>query len=486
MTLTLTNPKLLRSGSLIDGNWLQSGDEFVVENPATGQVVATVAIAGASEAEAAVLAAERAGVQWRECSVKKRSILLKGWYAKVVDSVDDLAALLTAEQGKPLAEAKAEILYGASYIEWFAEQAKRIDGSVIPAPSASERIVTVKQPVGVVAAITPWNFPMAMLARKIAPALAAGCTVVAKPAKETPLSALAMVYLAQEAGIPAGVINVVTGQDSSAIGGVFTKHPAVKKLTFTGSTAVGKTLLEQSAATIKNCSMELGGNAPLIVFDDADIDAAVAGCVAAKFRNAGQTCVCINRIFVHEKVKDVFTKALVDAVAKLKVGEGTQAGVDIGPLINADAFKKVSDLVIDACNKGAKAIVAEGHTHLNGALLYPPTIITEATTQMAVFSEEIFGPVAVLYSFGSEAEVIGLANNTPFGLAGYFYSRDIGRVWRVASALEVGMVGVNDTAISNEMAPFGGVKESGFGREGSQLGLDEYLETKYILMGGLQ
>lgn len=485
MSLTLTNPKLLRQGSVIDGAWLQSSDEFVVENPATGQVVATVANAGAAEAKAAVLAAERAGVQWREFSAKKRSTLLKAWYELVVSNANDLAVLLTTEQGKPLAEAKAEILYGASYIEWFAEQAKRIEGAVIPAPASNQRIVTVKQPVGVVAAITPWNFPMAMLARKIAPALAAGCTVVAKPAKETPLSALAMVYLAQEAGIPPGVINLVTGQDSSAIGGVFTQHPSVKKLTFTGSTAVGKTLLEQSAATIKKCSMELGGNAPFIVFDDADIDAAVAGCIAAKFRNAGQTCVCVNRIFVHDKVKAIFTKKLVEAVAKLKVGDGTEEGVAIGPLINAAAFKKVSELVIDACNKGAKAIVAEGHTHLNGALFYPPTVVTEATTQMDVFNEEIFGPVAVVYSFSSEEEAIALANNTPFGLAGYFYSRDIGRVWRVASALEVGMVGVNDTAISNEMAPFGGVKESGFGREGSQMGLDDYLETKYMLMGGL-
>lgn len=485
MSLTLTNPKLLRQGSVIDGTWLQSSDEFVVENPATGQVVATVANAGATEAEAAVLAAERAGVLWREYSAKKRSTLLKAWYELVVSNADDLAVLLTTEQGKPLAEAKAEILYGASYIEWFAEQAKRIEGAVIPAPASNQRIVTVKQPVGVVAAITPWNFPMAMLARKIAPALAAGCTVVAKPAKETPLSALALVYLAQEAGVPPGVINLVTGQDSSAIGGVFTQHASVKKLTFTGSTAVGKTLLEQSAATIKKCSMELGGNAPFIVFDDADIDAAVAGCIAAKFRNAGQTCVCVNRIFVHDKVKAAFTKKLVEAVAKLKVGNGIEEGVAIGPLINAAAFKKVSELVIDACNKGAKAIVAEGHTHLNGALFYPPTVVTEATAHMDVFSEEIFGPVAVVYSFSSEQEAIALANNTPFGLAGYFYSRDIGRVWRVASALEVGMVGVNDTAISNEMAPFGGVKESGFGREGSQLGLDDYLETKYILMGGL-
>lgn len=487
----LQKTQLIRNGSLIGGEWAsptgESGDASAIEvyNPATGQLITALASGGRAQAELAVDAAIKAGEVWRNTSAKKRCHVLKAWHRLILDNVNDLASILTAEQGKPLTEAKAEILYGANYVEWFAEQAKRVEGSVIPAPSGGQRIVTVRQPVGVVAAITPWNFPMAMLARKIAPALAAGCTVVAKPAKETPLSALALAYLAEEAGIPAGVINMVIGQSSADIGDVFTTHAAVKKLTFTGSTEVGRALLAQSAATIKNTSMELGGNAPFIVFDDADIEQAVAGCMSAKFRNAGQTCVCVNRIFVHASVKDAFVAKLLDAVAKLKVGDGAHEGVDVGPLINAAAFAKVSDLVIDACEKGAKVIVADGHSHLVGELFYPPTVITDSTVTMNVFSQEIFGPVAVVYGFSSEEEVIALANDTPFGLAGYFYSRDIGRVWRVADALDVGMVGINDTAISNEMAPFGGIKESGFGREGAQQGLDDYLETKYILMGGL-
>ena len=438
---------------------------------------------GAAETERAIAAAETAMVEWKALPAKGRALFLRKWYDLLMQNQEDLALIMTAEQGKPLAESRGEVVYGAAYLEWFAEEAKRIDGDVIPGPSADKRIVCIKQPVGVVAAITPWNFPNAMIARKAAPALAAGCTIVIKPATETPLSAFAMAELAERAGIPAGVVNVVAGS-SSAIGGAITASPIVRKLTFTGSTPVGKMLVTQCAQTMKKTSMELGGNAPFIVFDDADIDAAVQGAIICKYRNAGQTCVCANRLFVQEGIYDEFVAKLVKATAALAVGDGMVDGISVGPLVNQGAVADVDALVQASVAAGA-GVALGGGAHELGGCFYQPTILTDVSADMAVFRNEIFGPVAPVVRFSSEEEVIAMANDTEFGLASYFYTRDIGRVWRVAEALDYGIVGINEGIISNEAAPFGGVKESGNGREGSKYGIEDYVEIKYMLMGGL-
>ncbi len=485
MNLPLSDTGLLRNRAYINGEWVdaKSGATFPVSNPATGEIITEVAKLGAAETADAIAAAKAAMVEWRALPAKSRAVILRRWFDLLIENTEDLAIIMTAEQGKPLAESRGEVAYGAAYIEWFAEEAKRIDGDVIPAPSADKRIVCIKQPVGVVAAITPWNFPNAMIARKAAPALAAGCTIVIKPASETPLSAFAMAVLAERAGIPAGVLNVIAGQ-SSDIGGELTSNPTVRKLTFTGSTPIGKMLIEQCAATVKKTSMELGGNAPFIVFDDADVDSAIEGAIISKYRNAGQTCVCSNRLFVQEGVYDEFVEKLVAATAKLNVGNGMDSGVTIGPLVNEKAVRDVDALVSDSVNAGAKVAIG-GQAHELGSCYYQPTILTEVTSSMAVFRNEIFGPVAPVVRFKTEEEAISMANDTEFGLASYFYTRDIGRVWRVAEALEYGIVGINEGIISNEMAPFGGVKESGSGREGSKYGIEDYVEIKYMLMGGL-
>jgi len=483
--LKLDDPSLLKSQAYIDGRWVDADDgaTFVVDNPATGETLAEVAKCGQDETARAIAAADRALVDWRSKSAKERAQCLRRWFELCMANQEDLAQILTAEMGKPLAEARGEIAYGSSYIEWFAEEAKRVYGDTIPAPGNDKRIVCIKQPVGVVACITPWNFPNAMLARKIAPALAAGCTVVCKPANATPLSALALAELAERAGIPAGVLNILAGK-TREIGDELTSNPTVRKLTFTGSTEVGKLLMEKCAGTVKRTSMELGGNAPFIVFDDADLDAAVAGAMICKFRNAGQTCVCANRIFVQDGVYDVFLEKFTAAMAGLKLGNGADEGVDVGPLITAEAANDVLEFVADATAKGA-SVAAGGQRSAMGQNFVEPTVLTGVSTEMRVFSDEIFGPVAPVFRFETEEEVIALANDTNVGLASYFYSRDIGRIWRVAEALEYGIVGINEGIISNEMAPFGGVKESGQGREGSKYGLDDYLEIKYLCMGGI-
>ena len=485
MTIPLKNPSLLRHQAYINGIWVDSdnGENFTVTNPANGAVLGSVARCGANETKKAIAAAETALPQWRNKTAKERALLLRNWFNLVMANQDDLAQILTAEQGKPLAEARGEIVYGASYIEWFAEEGKRIYGDTIPHPANDKRLICIKQPVGVVACITPWNFPNAMLARKIAPALAAGCTVVCKPANETPLSALALAELAEQAGIPAGVINIVAGI-TKEIGHELTQSPVVRKLTFTGSTQVGKLLIQQCANTVKKTSMELCGNAPFIVFDDADLDAAVQGAIVSKYRNAGQTCVCANRILVQDSIYDAFAAKFGEAVAQLTMGEGNQDGVTIGPLVNEGAADGVDALVQDALSKGATAVTG-GKRGSQGACFYEPTILTNVSPDMRVFREEIFGPVAPLFKFSTEAEAIQMANDTEFGLACYFYARDIGRIWRVGEALEYGIVGINEGIISNEMAPFGGVKESGNGREGSKYGLDDYLEIKYMCLGGI-
>lgn len=485
MSLSLTDPTLLQTRAYINGQWVDADDglTFSVSNPASGEVIAEVAKAGAAETRRAIEAAQAAMDTWKVVPAKQRAQILRKWFDLMMANQEDLARIMTAEQGKVLAESRTEIAYGASFVEWFGEQAKRIDGDVIPGPSADRRIVCIKQPVGVVAAITPWNFPNAMIARKAAPALAAGCSIVIKPASETPLSAFAMAVLAERAGVPAGVLNVVAGS-SSAIGGELTGNPIVRKLTFTGSTPVGKMLEAQCAATMKKTSMELGGNAPFIVFDDADLDEAVKGAVISKYRNSGQTCVCSNRMLVQDGVYDAFVAKLVKATAELAVGDGFADGVSIGPLVNAGAVNDVDSLVQSSIVAGAKVALGGGPHDLGGCF-YQPTVLTEVTSEMAVFRNEIFGPVAPVVRFKDEAEAIAMANDTEFGLASYFYTRDIGRVWRVAEALEYGIVGINEGIISNEMAPFGGVKESGSGREGSKYGMDDYLEIKYMLMGGL-
>ncbi len=484
--LDLADPKLLRDQAYIDGQWVDadSGETFAVENPATGEVLAEVACCGSDETRRAIEAAGKAFKQWRHTTAKERAALLRRWFDLMMESQEDLAQMMTAEQGKPLFEARGEIAYGASYVEWFAEEAKRVYGDTIPQPSNDKRIVCIKQPVGVVACITPWNFPNAMLARKIAPALAAGCTVVCKPANETPLSAHALAELATRAGIPAGVINILCGK-TEEIGEELTSNPTVRKLTFTGSTAVGKLLMAQCAGTMKRMSMELGGNAPFIVFDDADLDAAVAGAMICKFRNAGQTCVCANRILVQEGVYDEFAEKLAAAVAGIKMGDGTEEGVTVGPLISTEAVANVTSRVTDAVDRGATVEIGGGPSDL-GECFVQPTILTNVTDDMRVFREEIFGPIAPLMKFSTEEEAIAMANDTEFGLASYFYARDVGRIWRVSEALEYGIVGINEGIISNEMAPFGGVKESGQGREGSKYGLDDYLEIKYMCIGGIE
>lgn len=483
--MQLKDSNLLKTDAYINGQWVPGNQEkrFAVRNPANGQQLAEVARVGQEETRQAIAAAETAMVEWKAKTAKERSKLLRNWYNLIVENSDDLALIMTLEQGKPLVESLGEVGYGASYIEWFAEEAKRIYGDVIPSHGADKRLLTIKQPVGVVAAITPWNFPNAMITRKAAPALAAGCTIVIKPASETPLSALALAELADRAGIPAGVINVVTG-DSRVIGAELTGSPVVRKLTFTGSTPVGKVLMAQCAETVKKTSMELGGNAPFIVFEDADLDAAVAGVLASKYRNAGQTCVCANRILVQDSIYDAFTERLVAAVKAFNLGEGLEKGVDIGPLVSEKAVKDVDTLVQDALNNGAEALVG-GKPHTLGHGFYEPTILTGVSKQMRVFREEIFGPVAPLFRFHDEAEAIAMANDTEFGLASYLYTRDIGRIWRVAEGLEYGIVGINEGIISTEVAPFGGVKESGSGREGSKYGIEDYVEIKYLCLGGI-
>ena len=474
---------LIRHGNFIGGQWSSGGPTYPVLNPATGELVANVQKAGAEETELAIDAANRALPAWRKLTAKERSQRLKRWGELMLSNQKDLATLLSREQGKPLAEAMGEVVYAASFLEWFAEEAKRAYGDVIPSHKADARIIVVKEAIGVVAAITPWNFPLAMVTRKVGPALAAGCTMVLKPSEETPLSAFALAVLAEQAGIPAGVFNIVSG-DAVAIGGALQASSIVRKLSFTGSTRTGKLLMRQAADTLKKVSLELGGNAPFIVFDDADLDAAVKGAMASKFRNTGQTCVCVNRFFIQDGVYDAFTAKLAEAVAAMRVGDALQGDTEQGPLINAQALAKVEAHVGDAVEKGAK-VLCGGRRHALGGTFFEPTILTEASNDMLIAQEETFGPVAACFRFKDEAQVLALANDTPFGLSAYFYSRDIGRVWRMAEGLEAGMVGINEGIISTEVAPFGGIKESGLGREGSKYGLDDYLELKYLLMGGI-
>ena len=484
--MTLKNDSaLLKGQAYIDGNWQTGSRCYPVLNPANGEEIIQVPDLGAEEVSVAVQAAEQALRSWRKVPAKERAALLKRWHDLILDNLDELAKILTTEQGKPLAAARGEILYGASFIEWFAEEGKRAYGDVVPAPKSSQRILVTKEPVGVVGAIAPWNFPNAMVARKIAPALAAGCTIVLKPAEDTPLSALAMAVLAEQAGIPAGVLNIITTARPADIGVALTNNPIVRKVSFTGSTAVGKILLRQCADTVKKVSMELGGNAPFIVFDDADIDHAVEGAIAAKFRNTGQACICANRVFVQEKCYDEFIKKYTAAASLLTVGSGLEGDFDLGPLINQSAIDKISELVSDATTKNG-TIMTGGKPHPLGGFFYAPTVIGNASTSMRCYKEEIFGPVAPVLRFKDEDEVIAMANDTEYGLAAYFYANDLGRVFRVAEALEYGMVAVNEGALSTETAPFGGCKESGIGREGSKYGLDDYLELKYVLLGGIE
>ncbi|NDY82074.1 NADP-dependent succinate-semialdehyde dehydrogenase [Orrella sp. NBD-18] len=481
--LNLADKSLLREECLIDGKWVGSDLKIAVTNPATGAHIANVPKFGVAHTRQAIEAANRAGPAWRARTAKERSAVLNRWFDLIMANQEDLARIMTAEQGKPLPEARGEIAYAASFIEWFAEEGKRVYGETIPAPVSSQRIVVLREPIGVCAAITPWNFPAAMITRKAGPALAAGCTMIVKPASQTPLTALALVVLAERAGIPAGVLSIVTGA-AGEVGTELATNPLVRKLTFTGSTEVGRILMQQTASTIKKVSMELGGNAPFIVFDDADLDAAVEGAMISKYRNAGQTCVCANRIYVHAKVYDAFAAKLVAAVEAMKVGDGFAEGVRIGPLIDQKAVAKVEEHIADATSKGAK-ILTGGKRHELGQSFFQPTVIANVTKDMAVSREETFGPLAPLFRFETEDEVVALANDTEFGLASYFYARDLGRVWRVAERLDYGMVGVNTGLISNEVAPFGGVKQSGLGREGSHHGIEDYLEMKYVNMAGI-
>lgn len=486
MTLQLNDFSLLREQAYIDGRWLEAdnGSRFVVSNPADASVLASVADLGAVETQAAIDAAQQALQSWQARTARERSTLLRHWFELIMANQEDLAVLMTAEQGKVIAESRAEISYAASFIEWFAEEAKRIYGDVIPATD-DRRLIVVKQAVGVVGAITPWNFPSAMITRKAGPALAAGCTVVLKPAAETPLSALALAVLAERAGIPAGVFNVVTGTDAPAIGDVLTASKAVRKLTFTGSTAVGKHLLARSAETVKKVSMELGGNAPVIVFESADLDAAVAGAVASKYRNAGQTCICANRLLVQESIYPAFIEKFTAAVAAMRVGNGLDEHNQVGPMIENRALLKLQEKVLQAIDEGAS--VSAGGTALPdlGANFYAPTVLTGVRPDMRIYKEEIFGPVAPVVSFSDESEAIELANDTDFGLAAYVYTNDHRQIWRVSESIEYGMVGVNEVGITSEIIPFGGIKESGMGREGSKYGIDDYVEVKYICMGGV-
>ncbi|KAB0668702.1 NADP-dependent succinate-semialdehyde dehydrogenase [Oryzomonas sagensis] len=483
--LTLQDPTLFRQQCYIDGQWLHAADggTISVNNPATDEIIGTVPRMGASETRTAIAAANAAYPAWRARTAADRSRLLRRWYELLLENQEDLAILMTAEQGKPLAESRGEIAYAASFIEWFAEEGKRVYGDTIPTVQNDKRIVVIKEPIGVCAAITPWNFPAAMITRKAGPALAVGCTMVLKPASQTPYSALALAVLAERAGIPAGVFNVVTGV-SGAIGGEMTANPIVRKLTFTGSTEIGKLLMQQCAGTVKKVAMELGGNAPFIVFDDADLDAAVEGAIASKYRNSGQTCVCTNRFLVQAGIYDAFAEKLSAAVGRLKVGDGLKGDTQQGPLIDMKAVEKVEEHIADALAKGAR-IVAGGKRHELGGSFFQPTILADVTPAMAVAREETFGPLAPLFRFTTDEEAVAMANDTEFGLASYFYSRDIGRVWRVAEALEYGIVGINTGLISSAVVPFGGVKESGVGREGSRYGVDDFLEIKYLCMGGI-
>ncbi|WP_068635610.1 NADP-dependent succinate-semialdehyde dehydrogenase [Thauera butanivorans] len=485
--MQLTDSALLRTQAYIDGAWRDAtdGSRFDVNNPADGRVLASVPDMGRTETRQAIEAAAAALPAWRARTAKERAAVLRKWFELMLAHQEDLALLMSSEQGKPLPEARGEVAYGASFLEWFAEEGKRIYGDVIPAHGADKRIVVVKQPIGVVAAVTPWNFPIAMITRKAGPALAAGCTMVIKPAEDTPLCALALAELGERAGLPRGVLNIVTTARAAEVGGELTANPLVRKISFTGSTEVGKLLMRQSADTVKKVSLELGGNAPFIVFDDADLDAAVAGAMASKYRNAGQTCVCANRLIVQDGIHDAFAAKLAEAVAKLKVGPALSGDVQQGPLINEDAVAKVETLLADALDKGAR-LVCGGRRHALGGTFFEPTIVADVTPAMRVAREEIFGPVAPLFRFHAEEEAIRMANDTEFGLAAYFYARDIGRVWRVAEALEYGIVGINEGIISTEVAPFGGIKESGIGREGSRYGIEDFVEIKYLCMGGIR
>ena len=484
-SLGLKDRSLFRVKAFIAGVWqdADNGATFVVRNPANGQMLASVPAMGAAETRRAIEAANTAWPNWRSSPAKTRASLLRRWYELIIENADDLARIMTAEQGKPLSEAKGEVHYAASFFEWFGEEAKRVYGDTIPSPATDKRIVVIKEPVGVCAAITPWNFPAAMITRKVGPALAAGCTIVVKPAEATPLTAFALAELGSRAGLPTGVLNVITGEPK-VVGAELTSNPLVRKLSFTGSTAVGKVLMAQCAETVKKVSLELGGNAPFIVFDDAEIESAVEGAIASKYRNSGQTCVCANRFFVHERVYDVFAERLAIAVQELVVGSGIDPGVTQGPLINEAAVAKVEAHIQDALDKGAKVIWG-GRRHALGHTFFEPTVLTGVTPAMLVAKEETFGPVAPLFRFSTDDQVVALANDTEFGLAAYFYSRDIGRIWRVAERLEYGMVGINSGLISHEVAPFGGVKQSGIGREGSRCGIEEYLVVKYLCMGGV-
>jgi succinate-semialdehyde dehydrogenase/glutarate-semialdehyde dehydrogenase len=488
MTLQLKDMRLLKRKGYIDGQWVDAdaGGRFAVTDPATGEKIVEVTDMGAAETRRAIDAAQRALPAWRAKPAKERAAVLHKWYDLILAHADDLALLMTTEQGKPLAEARGEVVYGASFVEWFAEEGRRAYGDVIPTIAPDRRLLAIKQPIGVCAAITPWNFPIAMITRKVAPAFAAGCTVVAKPAEATPLSALALMELAEQAGFPPGVFNVIVGNGdkSPEIGLEMCTNPVVRKVSFTGSTEVGRILLRQCADTVKKLSLELGGNAPFIVFDDADLDAAVEGALASKYRNAGQTCVCANRLYVQDGVYDAFANKLAARVAQFKVGAGTEEGVTIGPLIEPAAVAKVEEHVADALAKGAKLALG-GKRHARGGLFFEPTILTDVTPQMRVAREETFGPVAPLFRFRTDDEAIAMANDTEFGLAAYFYSRDIGRIFRAAEGIESGMIGVNTGLISTAEAPFGGVKQSGLGREGSKYGIDEYLEVKYLCLAGL-
>lgn len=483
--MKLQDSCLLREQAYVNGNWVDaiSGETFGVINPATGDELARVPLMDEADAEAAVVAAHRAFKQWRKTTAKERAVILRRWYQLVLDNTDDLALLMTLEQGKPLAEARGEIQYAASFIEWFAEEGKRAYGEVIPTHKPDARILVSREPVGVVAAITPWNFPAAMITRKAAPALAAGCSFICKPAEDTPLTALALAELAHRAGIPAGVLNIITG-NPRALGAVLTRHEDVRKLSFTGSTPVGKLLMAQCADTVKRVSLELGGNAPFIVFDDADLERALDGAMASKYRNTGQTCVCTNRFLVQDSIYERFVEGLAERTRQLKIGSGVEADVQQGPLINMAAVEKIQSHIDDAIAKGAR-IVCGGKPHGLGRTWFEPTVLRDVTAQMNVATEETFGPLAPVFRFHEEDEAIAMANATEYGLAAYFYSNDLGRVWRVAEGLEYGMVGINEGVISTELAPFGGIKASGLGREGASQGLDEYLECKYMLMGGI-
>lgn len=478
----LNDPTLLETRAYVNGQWVETGHSFAVYNPSTGDKIADVTDLSVQDVTRAIDGAYEAKRAWAAKTGKERGVILRRWHDLMIENCDDLAAILTAEMGKPLSEAKGEILYGASFVEWFAEEAKRIYGDVIPGHQPDKRIMVLKQPVGVVGSITPWNFPNAMIARKVAPALAVGCTFVARPSELTPISALALAVLGERAGIPKGVLSVIPSRDASAIGKELCSNTKVAKITFTGSTRVGKILMEQGAATVKKVSMELGGNAPFIVFDDADVDAAVEGAVIAKYRNAGQTCVCANRIYVQSGIYQEFCAKLAKRVSALSVGDGFEEGVAIGPLINEAALSKVEEHLADAVAKGAK-IVTGGRRHARGGTFFEPTVLTDVTRNMRVQHEETFGPIAPLFKFETEDEAVERANDTEFGLAGYFYAKDISRIWRVAERLETGMVGINTGLISTEVAPFGGVKQSGQGREGSKYGADDYLELKYICFG---